>query len=55
MNANVNPSSNGIAAQPSPSAAVNKFLALKPRLFNIQRARVRGLADLAAGGGNRTP
>src|ERR1700728_2686312 len=33
VNANVNASANTIAAQPSPSAAVNKFLALKPRLF----------------------
>ncbi len=33
MNANLIASANSIAAQPSPSAAVNKFLALKPRLF----------------------
>jgi phenylacetaldehyde dehydrogenase len=33
VNANVNPSANGIAAQPSPSRAVHKFLALKPRLL----------------------
>ena len=33
MNANVNSSANSIAAQPSPSAAVGKFLAIKPRLF----------------------
>jgi phenylacetaldehyde dehydrogenase len=33
VNANVNVSANTIAAQPSPSAAVSKFLALKPRLF----------------------
>lgn len=33
MNANMNVQSNTIAAQPSPSAAVNRFLSLKPRLF----------------------
>jgi len=33
VNANVNSSANSIAAQPSPSAAVSKFLAIKPRLF----------------------
>ncbi|MGO9424204.1 MAG: aldehyde dehydrogenase family protein, partial [Steroidobacteraceae bacterium] len=33
MNANMNVQSNTIAAQPSPSAAVSKFLSLKPRLF----------------------
>ncbi len=33
MNANVNSSANSIAAQPSPSASVAKFLAIKPRLF----------------------
>jgi len=33
VNANVNASANTIAAQPSPSAAVNKFLAMKPGLF----------------------
>ena len=33
MNASVQAAASAIAAQPSPSAAVNKFLALKPRLF----------------------
>jgi hypothetical protein len=33
VNANVNVSVSSIAAQPSPSAAVSKFLALEPRLF----------------------
>jgi phenylacetaldehyde dehydrogenase len=33
VNANLNTNAGGIAAQPSPSAAVSCFLALKPRLF----------------------
>ena len=33
MNANVNASASSIAVQPNPSAAVSKFLAIKPRLF----------------------
>ena len=33
MNANINPSPNGIASQPAPSPGVSKFLALRPRLF----------------------
>ncbi len=33
MNANLNVSAPAIAAQPKPSAAVSKFLAMKPRLF----------------------
>jgi len=33
LNANLNTNAGAIAAQPSPSAAVNKFLAMKPRLF----------------------
>ena len=33
MNASVQAAASSIAAQPSPSPAVNKFLALKPRLF----------------------
>jgi len=33
MNADLNPAASAIAAQPNPSAAVSKFLGLKPRLF----------------------
>ena len=33
MNANLNTGAGSIAAQPSPSATVSKFLAMKPRLF----------------------
>jgi acyl-CoA reductase-like NAD-dependent aldehyde dehydrogenase len=33
VNANINSTASAIAAQPSPSAGVGKFLSLKPRLF----------------------
>ena len=50
VNANVNPSANGIAAQPSPSRAVHKFLALKPRLF-INGEWVHSVGQLPQSGG----